>query len=142
VKVTVDYLGSIRQTLSLKQAEQVELESGSAVSNLLSVLAEKHGEPFQKAVYEPKDLDLKAHYILSVNGLLLNQLDGIRTKLKDGDRLVLMPSFQQRQPNMAYWFFLLKRSADTEKRRDQSLRLQRQLCPCYGGTGPVHGGNG
>jgi MoaD family protein len=91
VKVTVDYLGSIRQTLSLKQAEQVELESGSAVSNLLSVLAEKHGEPFQKAVYEPKDLDLKAHYILSVNGLLLNQLDGIRTKLKDGDRLVLMP---------------------------------------------------
>ena len=91
MKVTVDYLGSIRQTLSLKQAEQVELESGSAVSNLLSVLAEKHGEPFQKAVYEPKDLDLKAHYILSVNGLLLNQLDGIRTKLKDGDRLVLMP---------------------------------------------------
>ena len=91
MKVTVDYLGSIRQTLSLKQAEQVELEGGAAVSDLLYVLAEKHGEPFQKAVYGPKDLDLKAHYILSVNGLLLNQLDGIRTKLKDGDRLVLMP---------------------------------------------------
>lgn len=91
MKVMVDYLGSIRQTLGLKQAEQVELEGDAAVSDLLSALAEKHGEPFKKAVYEPSDLDLKAHYILSVNGLLLNQLDGIGTKLKDGDRLILMP---------------------------------------------------
>jgi MoaD family protein len=91
LKVTVDYLGSIRQTLGLKQAEQVELEGDASVSDLLSALAEKHGEPFKKAVYEPNDLDLKAHYILSVNGLLLNQLEGIGTKLKDGDRLILMP---------------------------------------------------
>lgn len=91
MKVTVDYLGSIRQTLGLKQAEQVELEGDALVSDLLSALAEKHGDPFRKAVYEPNDLDLKAHYILSVNGLLLNQLKGIGTELKDGDRLILMP---------------------------------------------------
>ncbi len=91
MKVTVDYLGSIRQTLGLKYAEQVELGGDASVSDLLSALAEKHGEPFKKVVYEPNDLDLKAHYILSVNGLLLNQLDGIETKLKDGDRLILMP---------------------------------------------------
>jgi molybdopterin synthase sulfur carrier subunit len=91
LKVTVDYLGSIRQTSGLKQAEQVELKDDAVVRDLLSVLAEKHGEPFKKAVYEPKDLDLKAHHILSVNGLLLNQLNGIDTKLKDGDRVVLMP---------------------------------------------------
>jgi MoaD family protein len=91
LKVTVDYLGSIRQTLGLKQGEQVELEVDASVSDLLSALAEKHGAPFKKDVYEPNDLDLKTHYILSVNGLLLNQLDGIGTKLKDGDRLILMP---------------------------------------------------
>jgi molybdopterin converting factor small subunit len=34
---------------------------------------------------------LKPHYIASVNGLLLNQLNGIETKLKDGDRVVFMP---------------------------------------------------
>jgi molybdopterin converting factor small subunit len=34
---------------------------------------------------------LKSQYILSVNGLLLNQLNGIETKLKDGDRVILMP---------------------------------------------------
>jgi MoaD family protein len=91
MKVTVDYLGSIRQTLALKQAEQVELKHDASVQDLLSALAEKHGEPFKKAVYEPNDPDLKPHHILSVNGLLLNQLDGIGTKLKDGDRVILMP---------------------------------------------------
>ncbi|MBN1245582.1 MoaD/ThiS family protein [Candidatus Bathyarchaeota archaeon] len=91
MKVTVDYLGSIKQTLGLKQAEQMELKDNAAVYDLLSMLAEKHGEPFKKTVYEPKDPDLKPHYILSVNGLLLNQLNGIETKLKDGDRLILMP---------------------------------------------------
>ena len=91
MKVTVDYLGSIKQTLGLKQAEQVELKEHASVSDLLSLLAQKYGDPFKKAVYEPKGLDLKPHHILSVNGLLLNQLNGIETKLKDGDHVVLMP---------------------------------------------------
>ena len=91
MKVTVDYLGSIKKTLGLKQAEQVELKEDASVCDLLSLLAEKHGDPFKKAVYEPKGLDLKPHHILSINGLLLNQLNGIETKLKDGDRVILMP---------------------------------------------------
>ena len=89
--MTVDYLGSIKQTLGLRQAEQVELEDNASVCDLLSLLAEKYGEPFKKAVYEPKGLDLKPYHILSVNGLLLNQLNGIETKLKDGDHVILMP---------------------------------------------------
>jgi molybdopterin synthase sulfur carrier subunit len=91
LKVTVEYLGYIKQTLGVEQAERIELRDDALVADLLSLLAKKHGEPFQKAVYEPKGLDLKPHYILSVNGLLLNQLNGIETKLKDGDRVVLMP---------------------------------------------------
>ncbi len=91
MRITVDYLGHIKHTLSVQQAESVELKESALVRDLLSLLAEKHGEPFRKEVYEPKELDLKLHYILSVNGLLLNQLDGLETKLKDGDRVVLMP---------------------------------------------------
>jgi molybdopterin synthase sulfur carrier subunit len=91
LKVIVDYLGNIKQTLSLKQAEHVELKHKASIRDLLSYLAEKYGDPFRKNVYEPKDLDLKPHYILSLNGLLLNQLKGIETKLKDGDHVILMP---------------------------------------------------
>ena len=91
MRITVDYLGHIKHSLGVQQTERVELKENALVCDLLSLLAEKHGEPFRKAVYEPKGLDLKPHYILSVNGLLLNQLDGLETKLKDGDRVVLMP---------------------------------------------------
>ena len=91
MKVTVDYLGSIKQTLGLKQAEKVELKENAIIADLLTELAKKHGDSFRESVYEPKDPDLKTHYILSVNGLLLNQLKGIKTKLTDGDHIVLMP---------------------------------------------------
>jgi molybdopterin synthase sulfur carrier subunit len=84
-------LGHIKHLLGVQQAENVELKENALVRDLLSLLAEKHGDPFRKAVYEPEELDLKPHYILSVNGLLLNQLDGLETKLKDGDRVILMP---------------------------------------------------
>jgi molybdopterin synthase sulfur carrier subunit len=91
LKVTVDYLGSIKQTLELKQPEQVQMKDGASLVDLLSMLAEKHGDPFKKSVYEPNDPDLKPYYILSVNGVLLNQLKGLETQLKDGDHLVFMP---------------------------------------------------
>ena len=91
LKVKVDYLGSIKQTLGLKQAEEVQLKDNASLVDLLSMLAEKHGDPFKKSVYEPKDPDLKPYYILSVNGLLFNQLKGLETKLEDGDRLIFMP---------------------------------------------------
>lgn len=91
MKVKVDYLGSVKQALGLKQAEQVELKDDASVGDLLYFLAEKHGEPFKTSVYEPEDSDLKPYYILSVNGLLINQLNDLETKLKDGDRLIFMP---------------------------------------------------
>jgi len=91
LKVTVDYLGSVKQSLGLKQAEQIELKAPASVLDLLHLLAEKHGDPFKKSVYEPNDSDLKPYYILSINGLLTNQLNDMETELKDGDRLIFMP---------------------------------------------------
>ncbi len=91
MKVTVDYLGHIKSLLGVAQAETVELRDDASVRNLLVRLAEKNGEPFTKAIYEPGASDLKGSFILTVNGLLLNQLNGIDTKLRDGDRVVLMP---------------------------------------------------
>jgi MoaD family protein len=91
LKVTVDYLGSIKQTLGLKQGEEIQLKDDASLVDLLSMLAEKHGDAFKKSVYEPEDLDLKPYYILSVNGVILNQLNGLETALKDGDHLTFLP---------------------------------------------------
>lgn len=91
MKVTVDYLGYIKGVLGVTQPETITLKDPSLVRDLLAVLAERHGAPFKKAIYEPKSADLKATYIMSVNGLLLNQLNELDTKLKEGDHVVLMP---------------------------------------------------
>jgi len=91
MKVTVEYLGYIKQNLNVDQAEPIALKDKATVRDLLVILAEKHGEPFKKAVFDPTDTDMKPHHILAVNGLLLNQLENLDTKLKDGDRISVMP---------------------------------------------------
>jgi molybdopterin converting factor small subunit len=55
------------------------------------MLTKQYGEPFKKAIYEPKGTDVKPNYIITVNGYLLNQLKGLETKLKNNDRVVLLP---------------------------------------------------
>ena len=92
VKIVVEYFGYIKQTLSVAHPETIEIQSGTTARNLLVQLAEKHGEPFKKAVYDPKDPDsLKPYHILAVNGLMIDLLNGLDTKLKDGDRVAVMP---------------------------------------------------
>ena len=91
LRVTVDYLGYIKQTLGVKQEESVTLGEGALVRDLLCVLAKKYGEPFRKDVYDPEGGEMKLNHILSINGVLLNQLNGVETELKDGDRLVVLP---------------------------------------------------
>lgn len=91
MRVTVEYLGYIKQTLGVEHQEQIELTEGAILRDLLNLLAKRHGEAFRKDVYESGSGDLRPTHILSVNGILLNQLNGIETRLKDGDRIVLMP---------------------------------------------------
>ncbi|MEM2118813.1 MAG: MoaD/ThiS family protein [Candidatus Bathyarchaeia archaeon] len=91
MKVKVEYLGHIKNFTGNKREEELETKEGATVAKLLEQLTEKYGEPFEKAVYEPKGKDVKANYIVTVNGYLLNQLDGLGTKLKKGDHVTILP---------------------------------------------------
>jgi MoaD family protein len=91
LKVKIEYLGHIKKMVGDRRVEEVEIKDNAIVADLLTVLSEKYGEPFKKAIYEPKAADVKSNFIVTVNGYLLNQLDGVQTKLKDRDHVVLMP---------------------------------------------------
>jgi molybdopterin synthase sulfur carrier subunit len=91
LRIKVEYLGHIKNILGSKREEEIEVEDNSSISDLLLVLSEKHGESFKKAVYEAGGKDIKSNFIATVNGFLLNQLNGVETKLKNGDLVVLMP---------------------------------------------------
>lgn len=89
MKVKVHYLGYIRNLLRQKE-EEFELEKGTSLSVLLDRLAGIYGEPFKKEVFEPGLKDVKMGFVVTVNGVLIGQLDGVETKLKEGDNVILM----------------------------------------------------
>jgi MoaD family protein len=91
LKVKIEYLGHIKKMVGDRRVEEVEIKDNAVVADLLTVLSEKYGEPFTKAIYEPKAADVKSNFIVTVNGYLLNQLNGIQTELKNRDYVVLMP---------------------------------------------------
>lgn len=91
LKVKVEYLGHIKNIIESRREENVEVKEGSSIKDLLAVLTGKYGKSFKEAVYEAGSGDLKPNFIATVNGYLLNQLNGIETKLNDGDHVVLMP---------------------------------------------------
>ena len=91
MRVKVEYLGHIKSITQNKREEELELKEGSIITDLLSTLVMHYGEPFKKAIYEPKGKDVKPNYIITVNGYLLNQLNGIETKLKDDDHITILP---------------------------------------------------
>jgi len=91
LKVKVEFLGHVRNVIRSNREEEVEISEGASIADLLTVLSEKYGESFKKAIYEKSSADVKSNYIITVNGYLLNQLDGIGTKLKNGDNITILP---------------------------------------------------
>ena len=84
-------MGHVRHIVGVQKAEQIELETGAQVRDLLHVLADRHGDKFRQAVFETGEEDLKSNFIMTINGVLLNQLQGLRSPLRDGDLVVIMP---------------------------------------------------
>ena len=91
MKIKVEFLGHVRNVIGSNREEEIEISEGSSIADLLMMLSEKYGEPFKKAVYEKSGSDVKPNYIITVNGYLLNQLNGVETKLKNGDQVILLP---------------------------------------------------
>lgn len=88
--ITVEYIGHIKNLVENRNTERVEIPKDSTIAQLLTVLSERYGEPFKKAVYEKGSMDVKPNFMVTVNGYLLNQLQGLDTRLKNGDTIILM----------------------------------------------------
>mgnify|MGYP001049130576 CR=1 FL=1 len=91
MKIKVEYIGHIKNIIGSGREEEVEIRDEASIVDLLRVLSERYGEAFKKAVYEPSGTDVKSNYVITVNGYLLNQLNGVKTKLKQGDHVILLP---------------------------------------------------
>jgi len=89
MKVKVQYLGFIKNLIN-KSEDEFELEEGASLSELLNKIMGIYGKPFKKEVFEPGLKDVKMGFVVTVNGVLMGQLQGVDTRLNNGDNVILM----------------------------------------------------
>jgi len=89
MKVKVQYLGFIKNLIK-RSEDEFELEEGASLSELLNQIAGIYGKAFKKEVYEPRLRDVKMGFVVTVNGVLMGQLQGVYTRLNNDDTVILM----------------------------------------------------
>jgi molybdopterin converting factor small subunit len=89
MKVKIHYLSLVKSFTKTSQ-DEFDLKEGSPLSQALSLVAEKYGKPFTQEVYDPDCREMKSTFVTMVNGILMDQLQGVSTQLKDGDNIIIM----------------------------------------------------
>ncbi|MCW4006125.1 MAG: MoaD/ThiS family protein [Candidatus Bathyarchaeota archaeon] len=89
MKVKVQYV-SLVKTFTKESQDEFEVEEGTLLGSVLDRVADKYGKPFTQEVYEQGQKEMKSTFVAMVNGLLMNQLNGVDTQLKNGDTITLM----------------------------------------------------
>jgi molybdopterin converting factor small subunit len=90
MKIDMQYLGLVK-TYTKRRQESMEFPEGVTLREVFDKLAEEHGKEFKKDIYEPGMDDVKTMFMVMVNGIVMGQLKGLNTELRDGDKIFLMP---------------------------------------------------
>ena len=90
MRVKISYLGLVK-TYTNKTQDEIILEADATLSDLLNKLAADFGKQFTADIYELGARDVKPMFTVMVNGIVMGQLNGVETRLKDGDKVILMP---------------------------------------------------
>jgi len=88
-KVTVKFFTTLRE-ITGKKEEQIEFSKAATVESLLRLLSKKHGKEFNDYVYDELG-NVHGHLHFLVNGQSITALHGLRTRLKEGDQVAILP---------------------------------------------------
>jgi molybdopterin converting factor small subunit len=89
MQIKVHYISLVKSYTNTSQ-DEFELPNGTVLSTLLDKIAQDYGKPFNQEVYDPAKKEMKATFVAMVNGVLMDQLQGLNTPLKDRDSVILM----------------------------------------------------
>ena len=92
MRVKIRYLGPVRVLLNKKE-EVVELPVKVTLAELLNKLSKLYGSGFNEEVFDSDSKRIREGLVVTVNGIAISQLNGIRTELKEGDAVTLLPFF-------------------------------------------------
>ena len=89
MQIKVHYI-SLVKSYTNKSQEEINLDEGASVAELLDRIASTYGKQFKEEVYDPVKKEMKSTFVTMINGVLVDQLKGINTLLKSGDNVILM----------------------------------------------------
>lgn len=88
MKVKVKFFALIREVAGVKEMEE-EIGDNTTVRELLEKLCEKMPGKFRNLIFDGREVS--KNLIILVNRRGIRELDGLETKLKDGDEVALLP---------------------------------------------------
>ena len=89
MQVKVHYI-SLVKSYTNKSQDEITLGENATLVQLLDKIAETYGKQFTTEVYDTNKKEMKSTFVAMVNGVLMDQLKGVNTPLKDGDSVILM----------------------------------------------------
>jgi len=89
IRVKVKFFTTLREIVGKKE-EQIELSRSVTVEALLRQLSKTYGREFEDYVYDELG-NLRGHLQFLVNGKSITALQGLKTKLREGDQLAILP---------------------------------------------------
>ncbi len=89
MRVKVHYISLVKSFTKTSQ-DEFDLADTSALSDVLKQVADKYDKPFTAEVYDPERQEMKPTFVAMINGIHMDQLQGVKTPMKDGDSVILM----------------------------------------------------
>jgi len=91
LKIKVRYFTTLRELTGCVE-ETLELENDASLEDLIEKIASKYGEKARQYLYtDEKQKNINPTLLILVNGRRINLLQGLKTKLKDGDTIAILP---------------------------------------------------
>jgi molybdopterin synthase sulfur carrier subunit len=89
IKVKVKFFTTLREIVGKKE-EQIELSRSVTMEALLRQVSKTYGKEFQDYLYDELG-NLRGHLHFLVNGKSITALQGLKTKLREGDQVAILP---------------------------------------------------
>lgn len=90
IKVKVKFRGVFRW-LSKESQITVELEEAGTVNGVVKKLTKSYPEEFKRELVDPELKDPRPNALILVNGREISVLNGLETKVNEGDEILFIP---------------------------------------------------
>ena len=88
--VTVKFFATLRE-ITGKKEEKIKVTENSTLNSLIEHLSKKYGTTFTEHIYKKGEGNINPTLQFLIDGTNVNALNGFKTKLKNGNVVVIIP---------------------------------------------------